>query len=150
MKTEMSVEIARPIDEVFDYTNNRISEWSDTVVSDEVIEQKEGDVGTTFRIVTEETGKEMAFQGVVTRYDPPNASAVHLTGDFFDIDAEYFFDDLSDRTRVTQRSTVTGKGLTKVMFVLFGWLMKRSGCKAQESELNNLKRLLENGAGQTA
>jgi hypothetical protein len=31
---------------------------------------------------------------------------------------------------------------------VFGWMMKKSTCKALENELNNLKRLLEEGAGQ--
>lgn len=38
MKQQAGVEIERPIDEVFEYTNKRVAEWSLTVVEDEVIE----------------------------------------------------------------------------------------------------------------
>ena len=75
-------------------------------------------------------------------------SAIHLTGPQFDIDAEYMFEDLGGSTRVTQQSSVAPKGILKVFFFLFGWMMKKSGCDALENELDNLKRLLEAGAAQ--
>ena len=79
MHSLASVEIDRPIDEVFTYTNEKVAEWSLTVVEDEVIEGKNG-VGTTFRCVTEEKGRRMDFQGVVTLWEPPIKSAISLTG----------------------------------------------------------------------
>lgn len=150
MKQQASVEIDRPIEEVFQYTNNHVAEWSLTVVEDEAIEEQPGRVGSTFRCVTEDHGRRMEFQGVVTRHEPPHVSAIHLTGQQFDIEAEYQFEDLGGRTRVTQRSSVAPKGFLKVFFFLFGWMMKKSSCKALENELNNLKRLLEEGAGQAS
>ncbi|MCL4206792.1 MAG: SRPBCC family protein [Pirellulaceae bacterium] len=143
MKQQMSVEIERPIEEVFEYTNKHVAEWSLTVVENVVTDEKPEGVGTAFCCITEDHGRRMEFQGVVTRHEPPTASAVHLTGQFFDIDAEYLFEDLGGRTRVTQRSSVAPKGFIRIFFFLFGWLVTRAGCKAQENELNNLKRLLE-------
>lgn len=147
MHSIASVEIDRPIDEVFTYTNEKVDEWSLTVVKDEVIEDKDG-VGTTFLCVTEEKGRRMDFQGVVTVWEPPNRSAISLTGKSFDIEAEYRFEDLGGRTRVTQESNVSGKGFVKLVFLLFGWLMNKQGCKAVNNELESLKRHLEGGAGQ--
>lgn len=143
MHSSASVEIDRPIDEVFEYTLENVPEWSITVVEDEVIEQTPDRVGTTFRCVTEDHGKKMVFQGLVTRHDPPTFSACQLIGDMFDIDLEYEFEDLSGRTRVTQWSNVKPKGFLKVIFALFGWAMKKSGCKAADNELNSLKSILE-------
>ncbi len=148
MHSIASIEIDRPIDEVFAYTNHQVAEWSLTVVEDEVIEDK-GGVGTTFRCVTEEKGRRMAFQGVVTLWEPPTRSAIRLTGKAFDIEAEYRFDDLQGRTRVTQESTVSGKGFVKIVFFLFGRLMNKQGCDAVSKELESLKRKLEAGAGQS-
>ena len=150
MLSEAQVEIERSIEEVFEYTNNNIPEWSQTVIRDEVIDEKPRGVGTKFLCVTEDRGCRMDFQGLITRYDPPTASAVKLTGKHFDIEAEYFFEELSGRTRVTQRANVLGKGITRVMFFLFGWMMYRSGCKAQAQELHRLKRLLEQQSSETA
>jgi carbon monoxide dehydrogenase subunit G len=143
MRNEGSVEIDRPIDEVFRLANDEVAEWSIVVVEDQVIEKKPEGVGTTFRTVTEENGKRMEFEGVVTQYDPPHASAVRMTGKMFDMDVDYTFEDLAGRTRVTQRSNVTGKGLVKVFLTLFGWLMNKSSCKALEKELNSLKEYCE-------
>lgn len=146
MRSHASIEIDRPIDEVFTYTNQKVSEWSLTVVEDHVLEERDG-VGTTFLCVTEERGHRMEFQGVVTRWEPPNLSAVTLTGQAFDIQAEYRFEDLRGRTRVTQTSTVKGKGFVRLMFLLLGWLMHTAGCKAAQRELESLKQKLEAGAG---
>jgi hypothetical protein len=40
MLTSGSVEIDKPIEVVFEYTNNNVAEWSTIVVEDEVIEKK--------------------------------------------------------------------------------------------------------------
>jgi uncharacterized protein YndB with AHSA1/START domain len=145
MRSECRVEIDRPIDEVFRLTNEHFAEWSIIVVEDEVINQapEGGGGGTTFRTVTEERGKQMVFQGVVTRHEPPYVNTAQLTGNMFDIEVEYTFEDVAGRTRVTQRSNVTGKGFFKVFLFLFGWLMNNSNCKASEKELNSLKTFCE-------
>ena len=146
MHSVASIEIDRPIDVVFAYTNDKVAEWSLTVVEDEVIEDKNG-AGTTFRCVTEEKGRRMEFQGVITLWEPPTKSAIRLTGKSFDIEAEYRFEDLHGRTRVTQESTVSGKGFVKLVFLLFGWLMNKQACDAVSKELESLKQKLESGAG---
>jgi hypothetical protein len=145
MRTQGSVEIAKPIAEVFAYTTEHVAEWSSIVVEDVVIEEKPDGVGTMFRTVTEDRGTRMEFAGVVTRHEPPTAQTVVLKGKYFNIEAAYTFEDLGGRTRVTQVSDVTPKGMLKVFFALFGWLMKKGGCDAQRKELENLKRLLEDG-----
>jgi hypothetical protein len=143
MQTEMSVEIDRPIEEVFDYTTNNVAEWCSVVLEDEVIDKKPEGVGTTFRVVAQDGGHRMELQGIITRHKPPTAHAVLMKGKQVNIEAEYFFEDLGGRTRVTQRSTVNGKGFVKVMFFLFGRFMRKSSCNALEKELSNLKRLIE-------
>ena len=143
MRNEISIEIDRPIDEVFRLTNDHLPEWSLIVVADDVIEQTPEGVGTTFRTVTEDHGKRMEFQGVITRHEPPFVNAVRLTGTMFDIETEFTFEDLSGRTRVTQTADVTGKGFFKLFMFLFGWMMHKSHCKASEDELESLKRFCE-------
>ena len=145
MQTKSSIEIERPITEVFDYTTTRVADWSLIVAEDKVIEEKPGGVGTTFRTVTKDRGRRIEFDGVVTRHQPPTAHSVVMKGKQFDMKAEYLFEDLGGRTRVTQRSTVNGKGLFHVMILLFGALLRKSSCDSLEKELSNLKRKLEAG-----
>ncbi|TWT51772.1 SRPBCC family protein [Allorhodopirellula solitaria] len=149
MHSLASIEIDRPIREVFAYTNEKVPEWSLTVVEDEVIEDRKG-VGTTFRCVTEEKEHRMSFEGVITLWEPPTKSAVTLTGKNFDINAVYLFEDLNGRTRVTQESTVIGKGFVRIIFFVFGRLMSKQGCTAACRELESLKKKLESGAGVAA
>ena len=148
MRSEASIEIDRPIEEVFEVTIRRVTDWSIIVVEDEVVEEKPEMVGTRFRTITEERGHRMEFDGVVILHQAPTAHTVEMRGKQFDIEAAYRFEDLGGRTRVTVKSRVTAHGFTKVMFALMGWAMKRSGCKAQAKELESLKRLVE--SGQTA
>jgi hypothetical protein len=143
MQSERSIEIDRPIDQVFRLTHEDVAQWSIVVVEDEVIEEKPGGVGTTFRTVTEDHGKRMEFQGVITAYDPPYAFAVELTGQMFDIEAAYTFEALGSRTKVTQFSKVQGKGFMKLFFLACGWMMNKANCDAQDKELNSLKQYCE-------
>lgn len=146
LTSERSVEIERPIDEVFRHTNDNVAKWSITVVEDTPIEtMPDGGVGSTFRCVTEDRGHRMEFDGTVTRHEPPTASAVNLVGKQFDIDALYLFEDLNGRTRVTQVSVVQPKGLImKLFFAVIGPLMRKSSCDAADKELASLKQYVEN------
>lgn len=147
MENIASIEINRPINEVFELTTRNVAEWSIVVVSDEVVKEKPEGVGTTFLTVTEDHGKQMTLQGVVTKEERPFVHAVHMTCDMFDIDSEFTFEDLSGRTRVTQRASVSFKGFLRVFMFLFGWMMKKGQCKASQAELESLKRYCEAGAG---
>ena len=130
MQHVVSVLIDRPIDEVFRFTTDHLAEWSITVIEDEAIEKKPEGVGTTFRVVTENNGQRMNFQGVVTRDDPPHARAIRMTNDMLDIETEFTFENLSGQTRVTQTANVTGKGFFRLLIFVFGSLMQKSSCKA--------------------
>ncbi len=139
-----SIEIERPIDEVFFLTCNHVPEWSSVVVEEEVLHEEEGGVGTRFRSITESHGKRMEFDGIVTHYDPPYANTVELKGEQFDLHVEYEFEDLNGSTRVTQRSQVKAKGLFKLIFIFLGPILRKSQCDATYKELQRLKTFCEN------
>ena len=63
----------------------------------------------------------------------------------FDIDVMYAFEDLGgSRTRVTQASVVHPKNpAMRIIFGLFGWLMRKGGCQAAQKELESLKAKAE-------
>lgn len=143
MRNEASVVIGCPIDEVFRLTNQHVADWSLVVTESRTTSESAEGVGTTFHLVTEENGRRMEFEGVVTRYEPPRYSAVRLHGPMFDIDAEYLFTEVPEGTEVTQRSLVTGKGFFRIFLRVVGCLFSRSGRKAQLRELNSLKNFCE-------
>ncbi len=141
---ETSIEIDGPIEKVFDLTLQNVPEWSNVVAREEIIEDRnQGGVGTRLRIYTRDRGHEMVFDGEVIHHERPYTSAIRMTGQHFDIEAAYHFEDLQGRTRMTQFSKVEGKGITKLVFSIFGWMMKRANCDAQRQELESLKRYVE-------
>jgi len=150
MQQQASIEIDRPIREVFEYTTRNVADWSLTVIEDVPLETTpDGGVGSTFRCVTEDHGCKMEFEGTVTKWEPPTLSAIHLIGKQFDIDALYTFEDLGERTRVTQVSVVQAKTMfTKVMFFFVGLFASTSGCKAAMKEMESLKQKMEQRAQQ--
>lgn len=145
MKQLQSIDIERPIDEVFEYTTTMVAEWSIIVVEESLLKSvNNGGVGTTFRIVTEERGQRMEFESEVTSHEPPYRSGIVMTEVHFDIHANYVFEEINGGTRVTQDSEVFPKRLLmKIMFTLMGPFMKKSGCDALQTELQSLKNHLE-------
>jgi len=89
----------------------------------------------------------MQFEGEVTRHCPPTSHSVTMKGKQFNMQVDYTFEALDGCTRVTQIARIQPKGGMRVLFFLFGWMMKRSGCEAAQKELQNLKRLLEERGG---
>lgn len=143
MKHQVSIEIDAPIELVFDCANDDIAEWSPTVLEDKVVKETPEIVGTTFHMVTQERGKEMEFDGTVTRYDRPHVSAIRMTNPSFDIESTFSFEALSEnRTRVVQDATAEGKGFFRVVMFVMGLFMGK-GCKAAETELACLKKHCE-------
>lgn len=144
MQSEGSVLIDRPIDEVFRITRECIAQWSHVVVHDHVTEDvNNGDVGTRFQTITDSNGQELAFEGVVTHCDPPYAFASKLTGDQFDIEVAYSFEQVDAHTKVTQWSNVRGKGLFGWILRFAGWAMKKASCEALQRELDSLRHYCE-------
>lgn len=146
MKTSATIEILREPEVVFEFTTKHVADWSKIVVSDETISEKPGGVGTTFRTITDDRGRRMEFAGEVTVHEPPRSHSVIMKGKQFDMEIDYFFKGMQGRTEVTQTSIIIPKGTMKILFFLFGCVMKSSGCRAAQEELENLKRLLEQPA----
>ncbi|MBL68817.1 MAG: hypothetical protein CMO74_10285 [Verrucomicrobiales bacterium] len=116
METSGSIEIDRPIEAVFDYTLNNVSEWSLTVVEDRVTSDGPVGVGTTFETVTDDHGRRMDFAGKVTRHEVPTLHSIDLIGKMFDLIVDYKFESIPNGTRLTQTSVVKPKGIMKAVF----------------------------------
>ena len=91
MESSVSVDINRPLPEVFRYTNENVSDWSITVVENEVLEETPEKVGSRFRMLTQDRGRQMEMTGEVIRYEENRLSEVFLVGQGFEISAFYIF-----------------------------------------------------------
>jgi hypothetical protein len=144
MSNATSIDINRPIDEVFHLLHANVEQWSIIVVEDDIVGDQTEGVGTRFHTVTEEHGNRMEFEGTVTAWDPPSASAIKLVGKMFDIDAAYAFEDLGNgETHVSIESSAHPKGIFKVIFFFMSFLMRKSTCDAQNKEFESLKAFCE-------
>ena len=151
MKNGISVDIARPIEDVFILANDHVSVWSSIVVEDELLHlADDGGVGTKFRTVTEDRGRRMEFDGEVVEYEPPTRSAIQLRGSAFDLDVAYEFEPLpDDRTRITQCSQSRGKGIWWLPLMVLMPLMRKSASEATRKELEQLRVYCESGTPAT-
>ena len=150
MSMKASVLINCPIHAAFECTNDHVTKWSSIVKEEEMLNVTPEKVGSTFRTITNEHGREMTFDGVVTKYNPPYESGIRMEGEAFRLTADYCFKEVPQGTRVTQTSTVQGKGIFSILIPIMGFFMKKSNCQALQNELNQLKRFCESSTDSEA
>ncbi len=69
---------------------------------------------------------------------------MQLTGKCFDIEAAYSFEECSGgRTRLTQNSSITGKGVFQVLLWVMSLLPSKAACEASAKELGRLAATME-------
>jgi uncharacterized protein YndB with AHSA1/START domain len=122
---------------------SRAIRWMTSVSKTEIIYQRPGMVGTTFREWVEEDGRGTEMSGVVTRFVRGKRLAFHLEGEYNAVDVEYALEDREGHTLLSQRADIRFKGLLRVLSVLFGPTFKRKLTAQTESEFARLKELCE-------
>ena len=81
VKSGVSVDIHRSIEDVFILATDHVAAWSSIVVEDEPIDvATDGDVGPRFRTVTQDRGYRMEFEGEVVEDEPRSRSEIELRG----------------------------------------------------------------------
>lgn len=149
MHTHTTVEIDAPAGVIFPWITDgdKVSQWVSNLVSDEAIEEKEGHVGSRFRQMFSENGREFEMEGEVLRWEQDRLVAVRMTCSMFDMELCMTIDPIADgRHQITQDGHIHMKGLLKIVGLLFGWMMKKKACKQGQDDLNTLKRLCEEDA----
>lgn len=143
-KTEESVVIDRPIQEVWDFVDdpNNQTMWQSHVERFEQLDGGPRQVGTTFRGVTRVAGQNLEWTAQTTEYEPPRANA------FQSIEAPMSF-------RGSTRLEPVGDDATRVTYLLeadnlggfFGKLadpiVTRMYSRDVKASLENLKEILE-------
>jgi uncharacterized protein YndB with AHSA1/START domain len=147
MKIICTIEIHNSPEKVFYWLNNpqRAMAWMSSVSKTELLQETPDLVGTTFREIVEEDGRSTELQGVVTRYQPNQLIAFHLSGDFNVVDVEYQLEEIDDYTRLTQSAIIRFKGFTKVLSILFASTFKKNILAQSQKEFARLKELCECG-----
>lgn len=128
MKHTQSIEIERPVRDVFDYVTDpaRLPEWDTDVRRGEVV--SEGGEGVGARIEIERTlppsRRHGTLGGRITEYEPMKAFAVTIDEGPMPFDLRYQFEGLSGATRLHVRIQSRPRGVRRLTEALFAPLIR--------------------------
>lgn len=146
MKTSTTTVINAPANIVFLWLedNERLKQWIPSLIEDEPITETPDKVGSTFRQVFLEGGKEMEMTGEITAYKENERMRVYMTGKMFTLDVDYLLaDETGSQTALTQDTEIKMKGFMKIMMPIMV-IMSKLGKKDSQAEAHaKLKELAE-------
>ena len=141
VKVEASVNIDRPIEEVFAYVADltKTPEWSSMTLECNPESSGPIGVGSRIRTVGKFLGRQVEATAEVTEYDPPGKIAMRSVSGLVHGDIERRLESIGQGT--TYRSRLTGEsgGMFKLADPIVAALMKRT----VETDHQTLKALLE-------
>ena len=132
----VSTTINKPIEEVFKTFNDNtiITEWIPSVKSFELIDQKDGKIGSTYKLIVEDKGNN--FEMVETITDFIENKKVGLQ-----FDAQGMLkSDIINFTSDGDKTIITNEAVCKGTFPYFKSILK----KADQENLDNFKAYIEN------
>ena len=133
MRTTSNITINAPASLVFLWLedNERLKKWVPNLVEDEALVETPEKVGSKFRQVFVESGKEMEMIGEITEYIENERMCVAMTGKMFDLGLEYTFSEPEPaQTNLTQNTTIKFNGLMKLFTPIFALMALFGGSKA--------------------
>lgn len=142
MKTESTITINKPVNEVWDYFMNEenLGKWLIGYKSTEAIEGEPLTVGSKHRMIFEERGREMEFIETVTAIETNREFSFHLAHKAMEANVQVLFKGEGDKTVLVQTSE---NKASKFMWKLMMPLMKGSMRKRQLQQYETLKKLIE-------
>jgi len=140
-RIEESVEIKRPVDEVFAYTTEAKSwpKWQSIIMEAEQTSQGPVRVGTTFKGTSRMMGLSMKWTAKVTEYEPNRKWAKNITCGSMIIEEHVTYDPIEGRIKFTIVYDMKVGGFLK----LFSPMVVSSMRKETKKSLSNLKSILE-------
>lgn len=141
IRIEHSVEINRPVDEVFDYMTKpeNTPQWQTGMLESERISEGPMRVGTIFTEVRQMMGRKMLQKMEVMEYKPNQKWSFKSIEAPVPHEAHLVFEAIGDDTRVS----LTSLGKPTGLFRLLSPLIRRQLKGQFEADFENLKQLLE-------
>ena len=139
---EVSTTIDRPLEEVFTAFNDhtKLKEWIPTVKSFEPIEEKKGKVGSTYKMIVDENGKNFEMIETVTAFEVNKKVGLEFDAQGMLKTDEITFTSDGGKTTITTRSICKGTNyLLKCTFPYFKSIFKST----DQEYLNNFKKHIE-------
>ncbi len=146
MQTSKTTLIDAPASTVFLWLedNSRLKQWVPNLIEDEALVETPEKIGSRFRQVFLENGRKMEMIGEITAYAENERMRVDISGNMFDLDADYSLKALSDnQTELTQKTKIRFKGIMKLLTPIF-WLMSKVSSKDPQAKAHEtLKAMAE-------
>ena len=146
MKTQTTTRINAPTSTIFLWLDDthRLKQWVPNLAVDEIISDTPEKIGSRFRQVFVENGREMEMTGEITAFVENEQMRVNMAGKMFNLDVEYILTAVSDaQTDVTQNTQIQFKGLMKI-FAPFMILASKFSSKDPQADAHaKLKAMAE-------
>ena len=153
MKNQASIDIQRPITDVFILATDHIAQWSGFVAESRPTNiAEDGGVGTTFLYSVRKPNRQatLEMEAEIIEYTPPTRSTFVMRSRFHEIEVALDFESLSeDRTRVTQYWNWRTKGVWHLLLGLLETFIGKHLDRLQAAELDRLRVHCESGAPAT-
>jgi uncharacterized protein YndB with AHSA1/START domain len=146
IRIEQSVEINRPVEEVFSYATSpeNFSQWVGNVIEVRKDEWGPSKEGASFTVEQKLLGRRFETPFEVIAYEPNRRYAHRSTGGPVPVTMNFAYEAVSsERTRLTQRN----EGEPGRFFGLVGPVLERAFRRQMRTNLENLKDLLEARGG---
>ncbi len=146
MKTSKATLINAPAAVLFPWLEDkdRLQQWIPSLIEDEALIETPEKVGSRFRQVFLENGREMEMMGEITAYVENERLCVDMEGKMFDLKADYILKEISNnQTELTQDSAIRFKGILKLFAPLMLIMSKLSSKDPQAEAHEKLKTLVE-------
>ena len=145
MKLTYTIDINSTLENVFSWIGipERALVWQTSVSKTEILHETPNMIGTTFRETVEENGRGTEMRGVVTDYRENQVLAMHLSGKYNNVDAEYRLEEIEGCTRLTMSSNIRFRSFLKILSIILWPVFKKKLLRQLDREYATLKRLCE-------
>jgi hypothetical protein len=116
-----------------------------SVSETEILDEKPGMVGTTFRERVEDEGGGIEMWGSIAAYEPPRRISFHLESRANKLDVDYRLDAVGDGVRLMVTSDIKWLFPVNLVSTFAGRTIKRRIEGQSNEEFGRLKKLCEGG-----
>lgn len=145
MKISTSIDIKSSPEVVFGWlaSPEKAMTWMSSVSKTEMLDERLGLVGSTFREIVEEAGGSMEMHGTVTGFEPLRSISFHLSSRVNVLDVKYCIEQIPGGVRVVEDADVAWRFPVSVLSIFIGAKIKQGILEQLRGEFNKLKELCE-------
>jgi uncharacterized membrane protein len=140
----VNVTVNAPVSTTFAYFNNtdNMAKWMDNFKGIENISGEKNQIGSKWKLVYDENGKDLVMTETVTAFEQDKLFAFDMEDEYFKMHIEIRFEEKDGKTIITQIDKGEGKNLpARSMVAIMGTLGLMQ--KQQQGMYNKLKDLVE-------